>query len=102
VGKMFSFSKVVMEDFKNLSVIGLFVFVLHSNQWTRILAGISFLIYLGIYIYQHHKMITKARVIIRDRLDFSKVVGDAKVTDPIIFGDITPITRSRKKRRGSE
>jgi hypothetical protein len=95
---MFSFSKVVMEDFKNLSVIGLFIFVLHSNQWTRILAGISFLVYLGIYIYQHHKMISKARMIIRDKLDFSKVGGDA----PIIFGDMTPITRSRKKRRGSE
>jgi hypothetical protein len=95
---MFSFSKVVMEDFKNLSVIGLFVFVLYSNQWTRILAGISFLVYLGIYIYQHHKMISKARMIIRDKLDFSKVGGDA----PIIFGDMTPITRSRKKRRGSE
>ena len=47
-------------------------------------------------------MISKARVIIRDRLDFSKVVGDAKVTDPIIFGDMTPMTRSRKKRRGSD
>ena len=99
---MFPFSKLVMEDFKNLSVIGLFIFVLHSNQWTRILAGISFLVYLGIFCYQHHKMISKARVIIRDRLDFSKVVGDAKVTDPIIFGDMTPMTRSRKKRRGSD
>jgi hypothetical protein len=97
---MFSFSKVVMEDFKNLSVIGLFVFVLHPNQWTRILAGISFLVYLGIYIYQHHKMITSARIIIRDKIDFSKVVGH--VNEPIVFGDTTPITRSRKKRRGSE
>ena len=87
-----------MEDFKNLSVIGLFIFVLHSNQWTRILAGISFLVYLGIYVYQHHKMISKARMIIRDKLDFSKVGGDA----PIVFGDMTPITRSRKKRRGSD
>jgi hypothetical protein len=95
---MFSFSKVVMEDFKNLSVIGLFIFVLHSNQWTRILACISFLVYLGIYVYQHHKMISKARMIIRDKLDFSKVGGDA----PLVFGDMTPITRSRKKRRGSE
>jgi len=99
---MFSFSKVVMEDFKNLSVIGLFVFVLHPNQWTRILAGISFLVYLGIYIYQHHKIITSARIIIRNKLDFSKVVGDAKVTEPIFFDDMTPITRNRKKRRGSE
>ena len=87
-----------MEDFKNLSVIGLFIFVLHSNQWTRILAGISFLVYLGIFCYQHHKMISKARMIIRDKLDFSKVGGDA----PLVFGDMTPITRSRKKRRGSE
>ena len=99
---MFAISKVVMEDFKNLSVIGLFVFVLHSNQWTRILAGISFLVYLGIYVYQHHKMISKANVIIRDKLDFSKVVDDGHVNDPIVFGDTTPITRSRKKRRGSE
>jgi hypothetical protein len=99
---MFSFSKVVMEDFKNLSVIGLFVFVLYSNQWTRILAGISFLVYLGIYIYQHHKMISKARVIIRDRLDFSKVGGNGLVNDPIVFGDMTPVTRSRKKRRSSD
>ena len=91
-----------MEDFKNLSVIGLFVFVLYSNQWTRILAGISFLVYLGIYIYQHHKMISKARVIIRDRLDFSKVVGNGHVNDPIVFGDMTPVTRSRKKRRSSD
>ena len=98
MGKMFSFSKVVMEDFKNLSVIGLFVFVLHSNQWTRILAGFSFLVYLGIYVYQHHKMISNAREIVRNRLDFSKVVGDA----PVIFSDMTPITRSRKKRRGSD
>jgi hypothetical protein len=95
---MFSFSKVVMEDFKNLSVIGLFIFVLHSNQWTRILAGISFLVYLGIYVYQHHKMISNAREILRNKLDFSKVVGDA----PVIFSDMTPITRSRKKRRGSD
>jgi hypothetical protein len=95
---MFSFSKVVMEDCKNLSVIGLFVFVLHSNQWTRILAGISFLVYLGIYVYQHHKMISNARVIIRNRLDFSKVLGDT----PVVFGDMTPITRSHKKRRGSD
>jgi hypothetical protein len=99
---MFSFSKVVMEDFKNLSVIGLFIFVLHSNQWTRILAGISFLVYLGIYIYQHHKMISNARVIIRDRLDFSKIVGNGHVSDPIVFGDMTPVTRSRKKRRSSD
>jgi len=91
-----------MEDFKNLSVIGLFVFVLYSNQWTRILAGISFLVYLGIYIYQHHKMISKARVIIRDRLDFSKVGGNGLVNDPIVFGDMTPVTRSRKKRRSSD
>jgi len=91
-----------MEDFKNLSVIGLFVFVLHSNQWTRFLAEISFLVYLGIYVYQNHKRISNARVIIRNRLDFSKVVGDTKVTDPIVFGDMTPITRSRKKRRGSD
>ena len=87
-----------MEDFKNLSVIGLFIFVLHSNQWTRILAGISFLVYLGIYVYQHHKMISNAREILRNKLDFSKVVGDA----PVIFSDMTPITRSRKKRRGSD
>jgi hypothetical protein len=99
---MFSFSKVVMEDFKNLSVIGLFVFVLYSNQWTRILAGISFLVYLGIYVYQHHKIISKARVIIRDRLDFSKVGGNGLVNDPIVFGDMTPVTRSRKKRRSSD
>ena len=98
---MFYISKVVMEDFKNLSVIGLFVFVLHPNQWTRILAGISFLVYLGIYVYQHHKMISKANAIIRDRLDFSKVI-DHHVNEPIVFGDTTPITRSRKKRRGSE
>ena len=102
MGKMFSFSKVVMEDFKNLSVIGLFVFVLYSNQWTRILAGISFLVYLGIYVYQHHKIISKARVIIRDRLDFSKVGGNGLVNDPIVFGDMTPVTRSRKKRRSSD
>lgn len=91
-----------MEDFKNLSVIGLFVFVLYSNQWTRILAGISFLVYLGIYVYQHHKIISKARVIIRDRLDFSKVGGNGLVNDPIVFGDMTPVTRSRKKRRSSD
>ena len=91
-----------MEDFKNLSVIGLFIFVLHSNQWTRILAGISFLVYLGIYVYQHHKMISNARVIIRDKLDFSKIVSNGLVNDPIVFGDMTPVTRSRKKRRSSD
>jgi hypothetical protein len=47
-------------------------------------------------------MISNARVIIRDRLDFSKIVGNGQVSDPIVFGDMTPVTRSRKKRRSSD
>jgi hypothetical protein len=90
---MLPFSNVVMDDFKNISVIGLFIYVLHSTQWTRILAWVSFLAYVGIYVCQKH--------FIAPTLHFPWIKSPEGL-EPIVFEDTTPITRSRKKRRGSE
>jgi len=91
--EMFAFSDAAMDEYKNLSVIGLFVYVLYSNYWTRLLALVSFLTYFGICIY-HKKEVLPS-------LDFTSIKSSL-LNEPLVFEDTTPITRSRKKRRGSE